>query len=212
MTTRSSPALRLVRGGELAPTGPAGPSDEELVLRARMGDRRAEDTIYRRHAPAVLRAVDRMLGDRDESDDVVQEAFETGLARLASLRDPAALRPWLLSIALRRVHRRFRRRKLLRALGLRSRDADTELLAEQASDAATPEQRAELALVDAALARLGDDERIAWILRFVEGLELAEIAIACGCSATTIKRRLAAADAQVRHHAGRPPRTDGGGW
>jgi RNA polymerase sigma-70 factor (ECF subfamily) len=45
------------------------------------------------------------------------------------------------------------------------------------------------------------------MLRLVEGLELAEVAWACGCSLATVKRRIAAADVAVRAHVGGPKET-----
>jgi RNA polymerase sigma-70 factor (ECF subfamily) len=50
--------------------------------------------------------------------------------------------------------------------------------------------------------------RIAWTLRMVEGLELAEVASACGCSLATAKRRIAAAEVVVRAHIGPPERDE----
>ena len=73
---------------------------------------------------------------------------------------------------------------------------------EQASHDASPEQRAELALLDRALARLPQKPRTAWILRHVVGCSLEEVAAACDCSLTTIKRRLGEAEETVRVHVG----------
>lgn len=157
-----------------------------------------------RHAPRLVRIVDRLLGDREDSDDVVQDAFLTAFGSLGSLRDPSAFGGWILQVALRHAHRRFRRRRLLRALGFVPHDGDLEPLEDQAAPSCSPEQRAELALLDRALTALSPDERIAWSLRFVEGMELSEIATALECSITTVKRRLAAADARVRVHVEAP--------
>jgi RNA polymerase sigma-70 factor (ECF subfamily) len=58
----------------------------------------------------------------------------------------------------------------------------------------------ELRWLDAALARIDDRERIAWMLRHVEGLALEEVAEACSCSLATVKRRISAAEAVVHRH------------
>lgn len=169
--------------------------DATLVARAREGEAWAEDAIVRRYYAPIAGTVARLLGDRDEALDVVQDTFETLLVELADLRDPAALRGWLMQIAVRKVHRRFRRRSLLRALGF---GADEEGLATLASEDGGPEARAELALLDRALAELPAAERIAWTLRRVEGLQLEEVARSCGCSLATAKRRIGAAEERVR--------------
>lgn len=178
-------------------------ADADLVARTIAGDRWAEDVLVRRHLGAVAATAARLLGDRHEAEDVVQDTFASALSELRDLRDRAAFRGWLLQIAVRKVHRRFRRRKMLAWLGI---DAEPEGgLAELASDAASPDQRAELVLLDRALARLAPAERIAWMLRCVEGLPLDDVARACGCSLATAKRRIAAAERAVRAHVALDP-------
>lgn len=173
--------------------------DAELVARARGGDRFAEDALVRRHFESVGAMAARLLGDRHEAEDIVQDTFATALSELRDLRDPSAFRGWLLQITVRKVHRRFRRRKLLRVLGLASGEPEGGL-AELASSAASPEQHGELVLLDRALAKLGPADRLAWMLRCVEGMQLDEVASACACSLATAKRRIAAADRVVRAH------------
>ena len=202
MPLRPDRRLRLVSSPPSPREAPAA-SDASLVARARGGDREAETELLLRHTPRLVRVVDRMLGDRDETDDVVQDTLETALGKLGSLREPDAFGGWLLSIAVRHVHRRLRRRRLALAFGFLTSAEGVEQLEEQCAPFATAEQRAELALLDRALARLAPAERIAWTLRWIEGLELSEIASALDCSITTVKRRLQAADAEVRVHVAR---------
>lgn len=164
-------------------------SDAELVERARGGDGWAEEALFRRHAPAVHGTVVRLLGSRHDAEDVVQDTFIAALADLERLRNPDALKPWLLQIAVRKVQRRFRRRKLLAALGL-DRTVDDATLDALAEPGASPEERAELSLLAAKLDRIPSNERIAWMLRHVEGSTLPEVARLCGCSLATAKRRI----------------------
>src|SRR4029078_6402411 len=111
----------------------------ELVARARQRDRYAEDLLVRRYFGPLFRTVGRMLGDLHETEDVVQESFTALLEELDDLQDAGALRAWLFQIAIRKVHRRFRRRRLLRRLGF-GRDGDEEAgLADLASEAASPD-------------------------------------------------------------------------
>jgi RNA polymerase sigma-70 factor (ECF subfamily) len=100
----------------------------------------------------------------------------------------------------RLVHRRFRRKKLLGMLGL-GRGSDAISLEDLADERVSPESRVELRWLDAAVSRLDDKTRIAWMLRHVEGLSLEETAEACDCSLATAKRRIAAGDAVVKQHA-----------
>ena len=196
------------------PDGPAGgpvvlrlpdPSnDGELVRRAVGGDRWSREVLYRRHASYLLGLSTRLLRSRFDAEEIVQETFIAGFERLSTLREPEALRVWLGQIAVNLVRHRLRRLRLARLVGL-DRGTEEATLEALAAPGLPPETRAELALVDRALARLRADLRIAWMLRQVEGLELTEVAAVCGCSLATIKRRLADADAAVRKHVSFSP-------
>jgi RNA polymerase sigma-70 factor (ECF subfamily) len=173
--------------------------DAELVVRARSGDRWSRDVLYRRHVRYLLAISTRLLSNRSEGEEVVQDTFIVGFEQLGTLREPAALRSWLARIAVNLVRRRLRRGRLLRLLGL-DRAPDDATLAELAAPTLKPDDHAELALVDRMLRGMPADLRIAWMLRRVEGLPLAEVATLCGCSLATAKRRVAAADVEVSHH------------
>lgn len=170
--------------------------DVPLVERAMRGDAAATDALFRRHAGPLVGLVTRLVGRSHDAEDIAQDALAVALEELPSLRDRAAFGPWLRSIAVRQCHRYFRRRKLRRALGL-DQGADDATLAAQCSPDATPEQRAALARLDAVLAALPYDQRVAWCLRYVEGEQLDAVAAACGCSLATAKRWIAAAHARV---------------
>ncbi|HWP06904.1 MAG TPA: sigma-70 family RNA polymerase sigma factor [Polyangiaceae bacterium] len=174
----------------------AGP-DRDLVRRARGGDRWAEEALYRRHARAVARTVSRLLARSVEAEDVVQDAFIFALTHLEDLRDPDLFGRWVLQVAVRLVHRRFRQRSFLRLLGL-DRGADDVTLAAQADPRAGPEIHARIAELDRALTRLPARCRVAWVLRYVEGSGIDEVAAASSCSRATAKRLIARADRELR--------------
>jgi RNA polymerase sigma-70 factor (ECF subfamily) len=175
-------------------------SDAELVRRALAGDTWAEEFLYRRYVRTIWGTVLRLLRSSPEAEDVVQDTFATAFRELSRLRDASALRGWLLRIAVRQVHRRLRRRRLRRLLGLEQDEAEEVSLESIAAEGLGAEARAELAMIDRVLARVSSDQRIAWILRHVEGEPLEEVARACGCSLATVKRRIAAADAHLQKH------------
>jgi RNA polymerase sigma-70 factor (ECF subfamily) len=184
------PRLRVVHGGG------SRPDDAQLVERIRQGNRAAEEALYRAYAPAVLALATRLLGRRSDAEDATQDTFVIAFENIERLRDPAALRPWLMQVAVSQVRRRFRKRRLLKALGLHI-GADDATLDSLVAPGASQEVRADLSMLDRILAGLPAAQRIAWMLRYVEGEELQAVAHACGCSLATIKRRIAAADAQV---------------
>jgi RNA polymerase sigma-70 factor, ECF subfamily len=183
---------------------PCGSSDAALVAAALRGERAADEQLYLRHVSAVAAVAVRLLGRGSEAEDVVQDSFVTALQRLPQLREPDLFRAWVVRIAVRAAHRRFRKRRLLALLGFGHGD-DGAILAEQAAPSLSPERRLELARIDAALRELPADQRVAWVLRHVEGYELREVAIATGVSLATVKRWLQRAESRVRVHVGDEP-------
>lgn len=174
-------------------------SDGALVVAAVSGKRWAEELLYRRHVHSVSQTVATLLGRMSDCEDVVQDTFVEALSELRTLREPSAFRGWLLRIAVHKCHRRFRKRKLLRALGL-DRGGDDVTLEHLASPALSAEHKAELGRLDAALRPLGERERSAWILRHVHGHELTEVAALSGVSLATAKRLLGRAQDRVARH------------
>ena len=173
-------------------------ADAELVARARTRDPWAEEMIYRRHAPQVASTARRLLRDPVEAADVVQETFLIAFQKLEALTEPAALRGWLARIAVSRVHRRWRWRRVR----FWSAATEDEGLADVVDGGVTPDRRAELALIDDALRAMPVKLRVPWVLRHVVGFSLDEVATACDCSLASVKRYLGRAEAAVAVHAG----------
>ncbi|MEQ9499066.1 MAG: sigma-70 family RNA polymerase sigma factor [Deltaproteobacteria bacterium] len=168
-------------------------ADATLVARIRDGDRWAKEMLFRRHVESVGTLAMRVLQHRADAEDAVHDTFVAAFRDIHQLRDPDAVGAWLRRIAVNRIHRRFRKRKLLRRLGL-DRSVPTETLEACCTPDASPELRAELALIDRRLERLDGPERLAWTLRHVEGATLPEVADALNVSLSTAKRRLRAAE------------------
>lgn len=167
--------------------------DDELVARARGGDGWAEEMIYRRHVGAVASTARRLLRDPSEAADVVQETFLIAFEKLGSLSEPSALRGWLARIAVSRVHRRWRWRRLK----LWGASAEEESLLDVAAPGLTPSERAELAMIDERLSGMAPKLRVPWVLRHVVGYSLEEVATACECSLASVKRYLTKAEAEI---------------
>ncbi len=174
-------------------------SDEELVGRLLTGDPWAREALYRKHFQAVFVTALRLLASRAEAEDVAQDAFLAAFRDIGAIRDPGAIGAWLLKITVRQVHRRLRRRRMLRALGMDHglEDGGLEFLA---AEGCGPEVRVELGRLDRVLGELPPAQRVAWMLRRVDGHSLDEVAAACECSLATAKRRIAAADASIHQH------------
>ncbi|HEX9294380.1 MAG TPA: sigma-70 family RNA polymerase sigma factor [Polyangiaceae bacterium] len=150
------------------------------------------DQVFRRYAPYVGAIVLQLIGRAADVDDVVQDVFIQAHRGLVKLRDPAAVRPWLRRIAVRRARRWLRTRWVRRWFG----DSDVEPHLEPDS-CATPEERAQIASVYRRLEQMPRDDRVVWVLRHVEEETLESIAELVGCSVSTVQRRLRAAQASM---------------
>jgi RNA polymerase sigma-70 factor (ECF subfamily) len=79
------------------------------------------------------------------------------------------------------------------------------MVPERAGASPDPDARQAMAHLYASLDRLSDDERLAFVLRHLEGLELVEVAAALGCSLATAKRRLSRGSERLLKHTERDP-------
>jgi len=174
----------------------AGPSDAALVLAARAGESWAREALFRRYVRLALGLSYRILPSDGDVDDLVQDSFLYAFEHLDKLSNPQAFQAWLSSIVVRTAGKRLRRRRLQVRLGLRSHEPiDVEQVV---SRAAPPDVAVELRAVYALLEQLPAEERVALVLRRVERLEIPEIAEYMGLSASTVKRRLNAAEERLQ--------------
>ncbi|MBA2253860.1 MAG: sigma-70 family RNA polymerase sigma factor [Chloroflexi bacterium] len=139
------------------------------------------------HAPVLLAAARSMTLDEAEAQDLVQTTLEIGLRHADQLRDPRALRPWLLTIEAREAFRLTRRlRRLVRL------DRTVHQLA------AAGDPLADRVAVRRALADLPPRTRAAIVLHHMAGLSVAETSKALGTSGNTVKTQLRLGLARLR--------------
>jgi RNA polymerase sigma-70 factor (ECF subfamily) len=189
---KARPALSLV--GRPAQQQPHAPSDAALVVAARAGEEWAREALCRRHAPTVIRLAHRLLGRDDEADDLAQEAFAHALSSLDRLADPQAFAAWIRTIVVRTAHKIVRRRMLMRRFGLGPRRTESDIDTDFISREAPPDVHAELRAIYTLLDKLPARERIALVLRRVEGLSHEDVAEQLGVSLSTAKRLAASSD------------------
>jgi RNA polymerase sigma-70 factor (ECF subfamily) len=151
----------------LPPTAPASESTDEIAGRL---------DALRPHLIAVARS---MLIDRAEAEDLVQATLEIGLRRLYQLRDPSALRSWLVAIEIREAYRLGRiLRRIVRA---------PYAAASEEPDPAEPARDAE---VRDLLRHLPRRRRASVVLHVMAGLSISETARALGVSENTVKTQV----------------------
>jgi RNA polymerase sigma-70 factor (ECF subfamily) len=176
-------------------------SDAELVDAFLRSDLRAPSALWDRFYPLVRRVLARAVGPGQDVEDLVQEVFLRLYRKLPALRDPSSLKSFVLSIATRVVQTELRVRWFRRWLGL----FDDGELPEHAADDTDLEAREALDRFYRILDRMSAKHRTAFVLRYVEGLELVDVAEALGVSLATIKRWLPRIAKRVFAQAERDP-------
>lgn len=170
---------------------PEAVPDAALVAAVRCGDPAAADALVRRHWRAAWAVALAQLGNRDEAEDVVQDAFVRALERIEDCRKPDRFVYWLLQIV-RNHARNARDRRRVRS-GPSVEDVDVAA----PGDAARETERHELAarLLEA-LARLPDVQREVVLLKDLEAWDHRGIAAALGISEDMSRQHLS----QARRH------------
>jgi len=165
---------------------PVGLTDEAIVQGLREGDREAAAQLFDRYAEHLRRVLVRVLGPDPEIPDLLQDVMVAALGSIERLDDPRALRPWLTRIAVFTARVRIRRRTRWRFLRFVAPDD----LPEPGIDPHDAPASETLRATYRVLSKLEPDDRIAFALRFLHGMELTEVAHATRVSLATIKRRL----------------------
>ena len=154
------------------------------------------DALVEAHRPGVFRFLLASLRDRAAAEDLTQECFLRAYRARASFRGDAGVRTWLMQIAvnLMRSHVASARFKFWR----RKEQVDFEMADGERSpeEAATVRQR--VAAIWSAAQGLPQQQKTVFLLRFVEEMEILEIAAATGLAEGTVKAHLHRAVERVR--------------
>jgi RNA polymerase sigma-70 factor, ECF subfamily len=178
----------------------AGLSDAELVALLLRDPPTAAAKLHDRYAPIVNRLVWRLLGADADHDDLVQQVFCKVIEHGGKIREPCRLGVWVQRTTVNTVYEELRRRKV-RRLFLRERTL-TDCHPDLTRDS---EIRDLLLCAQTLLGRLPAKDRIVFVLHFVEGYKLREVADLCGLSLRTAKRRLGDVNSRFRKLAAEHP-------
>lgn len=168
----------------------------------RAGDPGALETLYDRHAGALLGLAVRMLQDRGEAEDLVHDVFVEAWRNIKSF-DPARGAVWVwLSVRLRsRAIDRLRRRAVDPA---RLVESSTPLEERAPSDAVSPGRAVDRQRARDALEALAPEQRTVVELAYFGGLTFREIAARMSIPASTAKSRMVAAIRILRQRLAEP--------
>jgi len=172
-----------------------GPADEaDLIDRCRRDERAAQDELYHRFRRQVAGNLYRVLGDRSDLDDLVQEVFVIAFRGLERFRGDARLSTWLyricVNVALGRIRTRKRRPAAYGMNDLESAQTDPSLTERPETPERSLERRQDQERVYRALETLAPKKRIVLYLHEIEGLDLKEIAYLVDSNPVTVRTRL----------------------
>ena len=173
------------------PDDPAQRRDITLLDRARDGDLDAFNDLVSLYQDQLFALVVRMVPDRDQASDCVQEAFFSAFRNLSAFRG-GSVKSWLNRICVNAAMDTQRARK--RRPAQPYPELDDESWQPPAGEDADPERTAMGAersrVLAGALSQITDDQRVAIVLYDVEGFDYAEIADMTGVSLGTVKSRI----------------------
>jgi len=163
--------------------------DSELVEAVARGDTGALGVVWDRYSHVVRSVLRSNLGADAAVEDLLQEVFIALLRGASELRDPSALRAYLVSVAVRLVLVELRRRRVRRWVMLSPKGEVPEVPSPPSDLDGTLALRG----LGRLLELLPPRRRVAFVLRQVHGLELTEVAAALQVSESTVKREVSRA-------------------
>lgn len=157
-----------------------------------------KELLYARLLPTVSRLIWTFVGADAHRDDLVHDVFVRIFSGIDAVRDPNRIEPWAVRVTMNSIKKEFRRRKLRRWLSLDPTDSEPGFHPDF-------EGRELLKRTYAVLVRLPANERLALSLRLFEEASTERVAMVCGCSERTAKRRLKTARERFERMAARDP-------
>jgi RNA polymerase sigma-70 factor, ECF subfamily len=189
-------------------TGDTG-EDLALVQAAREGDIGAFEQLLKRYDRNVFRIANHITQNREDAEDVVQDAFLKAYQKLDQFQGNSKFYTWLVRIAVNEALMKLRKRKASKTVSI-DEDVETEegFVPREVTDwGPNPEQlykQAELGdILEKTIQGLPSGFRTVFVLRDVEGLSTEETADALGLSIPAVKSRLLRARLQLRERLSR---------
>ena len=165
------------------------------------------DALIRLYKAKVFRFVAFSVADRDAADSITQDCFLKAHLTRHQFRGDCSISTWLMRIAFNLVRdhtksQKFRFWKNAAATAIDAQDVSQHLGSGASSAEAQVIARERVEIVHKTLQKLSDRQRSVFVMRFVEEMELSDIATATGMSLATVKTHLYRAVGAVRERLG----------
>lgn len=163
----------------------------ELISRCRKGDRAAQEEVYRLYYKAMYNTCLRMLNDRMEAEDVMQEAFLAAFTKLGQYRGEMPFGAWLKRIVINKAIDVLRQKKI--RFGELDERFETEVVTEDPEPVSEEDAAMLVKHIRDALQTLPEGFRVVLTLSLFEGYDHEEIALILGITESTSRSQLARA-------------------
>lgn len=150
-----------------------GPEHQRLIEACSKGDQKAQFEIYRRYHAAMYNTTLRIVGDPDDAEDVMQEAFLKAFTRIKTYRGEVRFGAWLKKIVINQALDFLRMRK--DHIPLEEVGEPEDLRGETEDEAGEQEMRLEVEAIRKAISALPEGYRIVLSLILLEGYDHEEV-------------------------------------
>jgi len=182
--------------------------EAELVAAAKAGDANGFNELVRRYERKIFRLAQNITQNREDAEDVMQEAFLKAYTHLANFQGDSRFYTWLVRIAVNEALMKLRKRRGKEVSLDEPVETDDDLLPREIADwGPSPDQRYERAelnsILSEAIEKLEPDFRLVFVLRDIEELSTEETAKLLGLSVPAVKSRLLRARLRMRQKLNR---------
>jgi RNA polymerase sigma-70 factor, ECF subfamily len=165
------------------------------------------DAVIRQYKPKVFRFVAFSVSDRDAADSITQDCFLKAHLTRDQFRGECSVSTWLIRIAFNLIRdhtksQKFRFWRKAAATAIDAQDVSQHLASGASSAEAQLIARERVEMIHEALKKLSAKQRSVFVMRFVEEMDLADIAEATGMSVPTVKTHLYRAVGAIRARLG----------
>lgn len=184
----------------------AEPDEPILVQRAVAGDYDAFSLLIARYEKRLYALAWHLMRDHHDAQDVVQNALMAVVEHIGEFRGESPFSSWLMRITANHALKAIRSRRIRRTQSLDDSQDDGEISAPQyiadwrEEPLAAVDRRELRETLDEGLGQLSDGQRLAFVLRDMEGFSTAESAEALGISQNNLKVRLLRARLALREY------------
>lgn len=180
-------------------------ADQQMIERALLGDAEAFDQLVACYAPRLLRMAYALVGNREDAEDLAQEALSKAYFKLDSFAGRSSFFTWLYRITVNLSISKRRKRRLESTHRSVALDDAPPPATQQTADQ-TLDTQEQLDRMRAAIEQLEEDRRTVLVLRDIEGLDYSQIAGVLDIPKGTVRSRLHRARSDLRE---RMQRDDG---